>query len=430
MMTFTKINKWIDEHREDILALNRKLVSIPSVNRYPNGDEAEVQGVIYHLLEELECETDMFIPTEVKGLIEHPAYLKHRNYENRPNVVGTLKGSGGGKSILFSGHVDTVPLGMEPWSIDPYAGKVKDGKQYGLGIYDMKSGIVAAIMALKAIKEAGISLKGDVMIETVVDEEYGGANGTLASRLRGYEADIAIIPEPSNMVICPASQGGGMYRITFYGKAGRAYRGETLLNPAYAGAKFIEIFREYEQYHGTKQSTSLFYQNGPNLPAYIQGVKSGMVHLPLSDRVPGSFTIEVWIQCYPEMSEEELFEDFKKFYDARAKDDQVLQQARMEMERLIRFLPGSEIASDHPFIPIAQKAAEEIVKEGVSVQGAPFACDLFMFNLYSKTPAIIWGPVGANAHSVDEYIDVEEFFKLIKMYALSIVEWCGIADGS
>lgn len=87
------VSDWVEENRETILDLNASLVSIPSQNRFPDGDEAEVQRFVERYLREtLGCETDVFLPTDVPGLTEHPAYLGGRNYEGRPNVVGTKRG--------------------------------------------------------------------------------------------------------------------------------------------------------------------------------------------------------------------------------------------------------------------------------------------------------------------------------------------------
>jgi acetylornithine deacetylase len=425
-MYFGDINDWVEENRRAVLDLNRALVSLPSENRYPDGDEKRVQAFVEGYLEGLDCETDVFLPTDVPGLMEHPAYLGGRNYEGRPNVVGKKEGIGEGRSILFSGHMDTVPRGEDPWSVDPFSGVVEEGKQYGLGIFDMKGGMAAAMMALRALDELGVRLQGDVTIETVVDEEFGGANGTLACRLRGYGADVAIVPEPSNLVICPRNQGGSMFRISFEGKPGRSFSGEELLNPVYAAARFLEIFRDYEAYHREKTPGSRFFENDPGLPAYVQGVRAAASDLPLSDRVPSRCTMDVWIQCYPETSEEELRQDFVSFCEERMKGDEVLSEVRPNIEKLIRFLPGTGIPEDHEILEVATRAARQVYEEGLPVEGAPFACDSFMFNLHSDTPALIWGPKGGNAHAPDEYIEVEPFMDLVKMYALTMVEWCGV----
>ena len=104
-MYLKAIDGWVEENRRSILDLNRALVSIPSENRYPDGDEKKVQEFVDESLRDLGCITDVFLPTDVPGLTEHPAYLGGRSYEGWPNVVGKRDGAGRGRSILFSGHM-------------------------------------------------------------------------------------------------------------------------------------------------------------------------------------------------------------------------------------------------------------------------------------------------------------------------------------
>lgn len=423
-----RIDEWVQRHQEDLLEWNRELVSIPSMNRCTGGDEAAVQQVVHRRLSALGCDVDRFLPTEVPGLEHHPAYLAGRNYVDRPNVVGCKAGAGPGvgRSIMFSGHIDTVPLAGEEWSVDPFAAAVKDGRQYGLGLFDMKGGLAAALAALQALQELGIRLAGDVWIESVVDEEFGGANGTLASRMRGHHADLVIVPEPTNMAICPAHQGGAMYRIEYTGSSGRGFSGESLLNPAFAGARFLELFREYQRYHADKPSPSPWYADG-SLPAYIQGMQAGCPDFPIYDRAPSSCKIDVWLQCYPGTTEDEQFADFRDFYEAHARKDELLAAWPVTITKLIRFLPGGELPEGHEVVGLLSDVAGQIVPDGLPVQGAPLACDAFMFPLFSDAPVVIWGPSGGNAHAADEYIDVAAFYELVKLYALTMIVWCGIA---
>jgi len=421
------IGAWVDEHRGQILDLNRQLVSVPSEIDYPSGHEERVQLLVAEILRDLGCEMDVFLPDEVASLTEHDAYLGGISYEGRPNVVGVKKGRGRGRSLIFSGHADTVPRGRDPWTVDPFSGAVRGDRQYGLGIFDMKGGIAAAIMALRVLEDLEVRLAGDLTIETVVDEESGGANGTLACRLRGYEADAAIIPEPTNMTVCPQNHGGSMFRVHFEGRPGRAFSGEKLVNPTYAAARFLEIFRQYEAYHARKKPSSRYFENSRGLPAYVQGVKAGMVERELFDRVPSSCTVDVWIQCYPETSEEELRQDFVGFYNEKAMEDEVLKQVPPRFEKLIRHLPGTGLPEGHEIVGIATSVAAQVRDGGVPVGGAPFTCDSFVFNRYSRTPALIWGPKGGNPHAPDEFIEIEPFIDLVKMYALTMTEWCGVA---
>ena len=200
-----------------------------------------------------------------------------------------------------------------------------------------------------------------------------------------------------------------------------------MLNPAYAAARFLEIFREYEAYHKRKRSNTRFFEKDPGLPAYVQGVRAAASDLPLSDRVPSRCTIDVWIQCYPETAEEELRQDFVSFCEERMRGDEILSEIRPKIEKLIRFLPGTGIPEDHEIIAVADRVSRQIYQDGLPVEGAPFACDSFVFNLHSDTPALIWGPKGGNAHAPDEYVEIEPFMDLVKMYALTMVEWCGVS---
>lgn len=420
-----QIRDWISAHQLELVAWNKKLVSKPSMNRFSDGDEAGVQQIVAKRLQMLGCIVDQFIPTQVEGIEGHPSYLEGRQYRNRPNVVGRKRGKGTGRSLMFSGHMDTAPLGDRKWSVSPFEGEVREGRQYGLGILDMKSGMAAAMAALQALDETGISLSGDVWIESVVDEEFGGANGTLACRLKGYEADLTIIPEPTNLTICPASQGGAMYRFTYEGTSGRGFSGEKLINPAFAAAKFIDIFKLYQAYHAGKLSQSPWYDNG-DAPAYIQGMQAGSPEYPIYDRSPSSCSIDVWIQCYPGVTEEEQFKDFLDFYAEQASEDEILANWPVKSEQLIRFLPGMEARYADQVVPFLQDLSKQSFAKPLPVHGAPFACDAFMFDLYSDTSVIICGPKGGNAHSEDEYIELNAFYQLVEYYALIMMEWCGV----
>jgi len=420
------IRQWVEANSKDILELNRRLVSLSSQNLYPDGEELQAQLEFNKILQQIGFQTDVFLVTDVPGITEHEAFLNEgRKYDKRPNVVGVMKGTGGGRSLLFSGHMDTVPVGNEPWTKDPYGGEIEGDKQYGVGILDMKAGMVAAAMAAKCVKELGYTLKGDLIIESVVDEEYGGANGTLACRLKGYQADAAIVPEPSNMAICPAAQGGSYFRITFAGKSGRTYSGEKVVNPVYPAARFLDIVRLYHEWRNEHTPVHPLYVNNPELPTLVQVMRAGDVEFDLGDRVPSTCSFDVWIQCYPGVSEEELYNEFVSFCREKCKDDDLLKDNFPKIEKKLRFLYGTSMDVGHPILDTLKSVSREVTGKDLPVQGAPFACDSFIFNKFSPTPAVIFGLTGSNAHSTDEHIIVSDFLKMIEIYAAVIIEWCG-----
>src|SRR5699024_5109406 len=116
-------------------------------------------------------------------------YSNRASFDDSLNVVGVMKGTGGGKSVILNGHVDVVPEGEhDQWTDNPYSGAIRDGKMYGRGTTDMKGGNTSLMIAMDAIKSLGIRLKGDVIFQSVIEEESGGA-GTLEAILQGYKAD-------------------------------------------------------------------------------------------------------------------------------------------------------------------------------------------------------------------------------------------------
>ena len=206
-------------HAGDLVELTRELVAfrVRTARRAARRPPARRSSRAY--LRDLGLEPDVFQPDEVAGAPEHPVWWPGRDYAGRPNVVARRQGAGGGRSLLFSGHVDVVPaLGEGAHGF--WDGDVEDGRLYGRGALDMKGGVACYLHAPRCLVECGLALAGDVIVETMVDEEFGGANGTLACRLRGHHADGAVLPEPTGMAVCHATRGGIQYRLHARGGEG------------------------------------------------------------------------------------------------------------------------------------------------------------------------------------------------------------------
>jgi acetylornithine deacetylase len=419
-----QVKAWTEHNRELILETLRDLVRIDTQNLAPNGNERAGQMSVASLLRHLGCTVDVFEPTSVPGLTEHPAYWDQRSCSGRPNVVGIRKGTGGGRSLLFSSHMDTVPKGPDPWTVAPWEGEVRGGRLYGLGAYDMKAGLAASILVVRALNDLGITLKGDLLVESVVDEEFGGANGTLAARLK-YNADVAIVGEPTNLAVCHAHHGGLMLRVTFRGKAGWGFSPEKPKDPVAAVGRFITLVNDWAAHRKAVVKVPAPYALEPDLPVLINQVKAGDVALPFfADRVPSHAWLAVWIECFPGTSAEEIIADLRAFYRDRQAADPVLAEAEPEFQA-IRFLDGSEIPADHPMVQALSETVSDVLGRPAVVKGAPFACDGHMFNLHSPTPVTFLGPTGGNPHSPDEFIDIAEFYKLVEIYVLTALRWCG-----
>ena len=170
-------------------------------------------------MRDIGLEVDVFEPWSVPGVLDHPGWWPGLEYVDRPNVVGTWRGSGGGRSLILNGHSDVVPAGpRDLWTYEPYGGVIADDRIYGRGASDQKGGIAAMIMAVQVLSDLGVTPRGDVIVESVVNEELGGYNGTLACCVKGYLADAAIVTEPTQLEIVAATKGGQTYKATVPGR--------------------------------------------------------------------------------------------------------------------------------------------------------------------------------------------------------------------
>ncbi len=424
------IIEWVERHRDEILHLTQSLVQFPSENKPPHGNEKGCQMFVADFLRNIGCQVDIFRPDEVEGLMDHPAYWPGRDYADRPNVVGVMTSRTGGesgrsngvRSLLFSGHVDVVPAvgeGQYGW----WDGTIEAGKLYGRGSNDMKGGIAAYLMAARCIRELGLDLKGDLILETVVDEEFGGANGTLAARLRGYNADLAINPEPNNMLLSAAHRGGQQYRLFVTIKGMGMGFGQTELPDPVTGMGHILV--ALEQYNAERNAR-------PKPPGFEDVVfpimpfilRAGET-LPwgTAESIPETAWVEFWIEIPPGVTQEALQSELKSVVQRAIEGAPTLRGGSTRWEERTRFLPGSAMSEDHPVLKLLADNLASVTGQPPGRGPAPFACDGFMFNLHSPTPVAILGPHGANTHAPDEWVDTEDLISLTKTFALTIADW-------
>jgi acetylornithine deacetylase len=218
----------IDEGRADLVEYTQELVRFKTVTPPDDGrgegdDYRALQALVGGTLGSLGYELDMWEADAAK-LERFPGsgVKSDRDLSNMPIVVGTLPGRGGGKSLILNGHYDVVPPGLvENWRYEPFGAEVDGGRIYGRGTNDMKGGIAAMLQALKLISQAGVELAGDLVVQTVPDEE-STCMGTLSCCQRGYKAGAALIPEPTDLNVLVAMRGSLYGTITIFGRAGHS----------------------------------------------------------------------------------------------------------------------------------------------------------------------------------------------------------------
>lgn len=212
MHSIDRITAEVDRAADEIVKYTQDLVRIPTVN--PPGDQyAACAAFIGDDLNRRGYDVE-YIAAEGQP--------EHTRRHPRVNVVGSRRGSGGGPVVHLNGHFDVVPAG-DGWTMDPFAGSIRDGRIYGRGVCDMKAGIAAAVFAMDAIARAGIELPGAVEISGTVDEESGGFAGVAylarVGRLAAARTDFVIIPEPLNVDrICVGHRGVYWFELTARGR--------------------------------------------------------------------------------------------------------------------------------------------------------------------------------------------------------------------
>ena len=409
-----KLIQIIEQNRDKAVELLRNMISIPSVT----GDEAAIQKYLASYMADIGLDVDMW-ETDWDELKKHPGYRPvQRGYEGRPNLVATLKGAGGGRSLLLNGHTDVIPVG-EGWSEDPWSAAIRDGRIYGRGSADMKSGVASHIVAVELIKAAGLKLKGDVLINVVVDEEVSG-HGTLDTVIRGYRADAGISGETSDLAVQPACIGRIWFEISIAGKpAGiqKRYQGVSGID---LGNKIVKAVQELEARRVATVSHPLYPNALDSLPCMIGVFSAG--NYPSA--FPDSCLLKGSIGTVPGEDHQGVKQSLVDQVARAAASDSWMK----DHPPVVRFVgydaQASEISRDHPIVQTVLNSLRQVGRDP-QVSGRQGAADTRFLNEYANTPTVIFGPGSTSImHATDEYVSIDDYITAIKVVALSICDWC------
>ncbi|GGE59828.1 peptidase [Priestia taiwanensis] len=412
----------LKRNQQEGIKLLKQLIREKSIQEYEN----KSQAIVAEKLRLLGLKVDIWEPN-IKELEKHAYFLSARkNFDGSPNVVGTLKGVGGGKSLILNGHIDVVPEGDEAqWEFDPYSAKIVNKRLYGRGTSDMKGGNVCMLMALEAIIDSGIQLKGDVYFQSVIEEESGGA-GTLATILRGYTADAVLIPEPTSMKIFPKQQGSVWFRMTIHGKSahgGTRYEG---VNAIELSMRVVAHIQELEKVRNSRITDPLYKGIPIPIPINIGKINGGTWPSSVADVV----TLEGRMGVAPDESMEAAREEFEQWME-QLKIDTVFQEYPLTLEWFgARWHPGT-IDVNHEFMQALTNNYRYCLKELPKIEASPWGTDGGLFTHVANIPTIVFGPGETKvAHHPNEYIDITRLHEASEIIACTILDWCGVHDES
>ena len=446
-----KILTNIEEKKSEYVELLQKVVQISSLT----GEEGEAQGFLAKYLKDLGLQVDVWEPdieemfNKFPESAQYPTHWQHDlilpydkfptykeliktgkidilNYKNRPNVVGTLSGVGNGKSLLLNGHIDNVTV--EPksdWTVDPFGAERIDGKIFGRGACDMKGGLVAALAAIQGLIEAGVSLKGDVIFSSVVNEEHSGG-GALSMICKGITADAAIVTEPSENRVCIAHPGDVYWKLTIEGvprSPGARWEGEEMI-----GVSAIEklplviksLLKLEAEYN--KATPSSLYENKKPFSCVMGEVSGGTYATATASRC----VLRGCVYFSPGLgSVSEIMGRIRESVKKGTESDPWFQRHPVEIE-FLRHKNTALIDGNEPIVKTVLDCARTVTGKEAPFTVATYGADMELFVNCGKIPTIIFGPGSiVPAHKPDEFIPIDEYINSIKTLALCIYRWCG-----
>jgi acetylornithine deacetylase len=414
-----KLLEKIDQSRDKAVAFLRDMVVIPSVT----GDEAQIQTFLSKYMTKIGLDVDMW-ETDWEELKKHPGYRPvDRGYEGRPNIVAIWKGAGGGRSLLLNGHTDVIPVGGgEGWSDNPWSATIKNGRMYGRGTADMKSGVASHIMAVECLKGAGLKPKGDVYINVVIDEEVSG-HGTLDTVIRGYKADAGISGETSDLAVQPACIGRIWFEIEIHGKPAGIQKRYEGISGIELGNKIVKAVADLEAKRVATITHPLYPNALDTLPCIIGSFSAG--NYPSA--FPANCLLKGSIGTVPGEDHEGVKQSLVDQIARAAAEDPWMKLHPPKVRFVGYDAQASEIPRDHAIVETVCKNYKEITGRDPQISGRQGAADTRFLNLYANTPTVIFGP-GSTAvmHADDEYVSIDDYMTSIKVMALSICDWCGV----
>ncbi len=399
---------------ENIVELAKSMIRIPSLQE----EESEVARFLEKYMGDNGLETEL---VEVEA--------------GRFQPIGRIKGTGGGCSLIFNGHMDTdvIFLGVK----EPFVPRIEGRRLYGHGIHNMKSGVTAMVEAAVAIKKSGVELKGDLIVTPVVGEIQGGT-GTVTNIKRGVLADYGLVPEPYGEFICLTHTGVMGVGITIKGRSTHIGRMETGINVAYKMTKVIDAL--------TKMKFT--YTPDPRLPGLPRMIVGGAIcghgdtyELKGDAFLPDICTILVNIRFLPGMHPDEdvkrvlgeiKAEDPELNYEMQVTpDDPALPGLPWKNWRVT--MPFQDLSPDELIVKVYAQNYRDLTGKEPQIGAIPpddprhplsYAGDDDAHLTKAGVPSFVCGPSGGYEPGGLQYSEIDSMVRVAKNFALTAYDIC------
>ncbi|KAJ9625189.1 hypothetical protein H2204_010576 [Knufia peltigerae] len=376
----------------DVISLTQTLIRIDSSNPDSGGPgEKEVARYIKTWLDHRGIETHWIEPSA-----------------GRPTVVGVVRGSGGGKSLMLNGHIDTVTL--RGYDGDALGANISKGCIYGRGAADMKSGIAVMMVALDRAK--GLKLKGDVILSAVADEEMNSI-GTEQLIAAGWRADAALVAEPTEMDIVHHHKGYTLFEVDIHGSAAHGSRPDLGVDAVCkAGHFLVELDRHAQELKKRFEAAEVENSVG-NI--HVGTIKGGEE----VNSYPARCNISIERRTVGSEPTETVKEDLLKIL---TKLSRTVPDFKFDLRTTFARSPFS-IARDHEFVKLVAKHAATRTGREPSLHGAAYWTDMALL-ADAGIPGLVWGPNGFGLHAKTEWVEIESLHELLDSYVAIAAEFC------
>jgi acetylornithine deacetylase len=418
-----EIESAVSKRRDDLIALTCDIIRIESIT----GNEGTVQKYLADYVRRLGLKVDLFEP-DLAALAAHPAFfpVEGLSFAERPNVIATLPGSGGGRSLILNGHVDTIPI--EPraaWTDGPFSGDVKNGLIYGRGASDMKGGVAAMTMAVQIIRDLGVTLKGDLIVQYVVDEELTGY-GTLAAIQRGFHADAGICLETSDLCVQPACVGRLWFTLELTGKAVSVTRHWEGVSAIDKGMLFVQAFKELEQTRWRTLTHPLYPDNRIAMPCGVFMFNSGSFPSAVADLA----VLRGSLGLLPSEEVENVKRMVTEQVHKTSQSDPWLRYNPPKLTFKDVGADGAEIPVSHPIVQTVIGSYKNVVGQQPVISGRTGGADTRYLIKHGNTPTVIFGPgLSSEMHAMNESVPIHNLEIATSVIVGSILDWCGYERG-
>ncbi len=388
--------KNVEASRDAIVDLTLELIRIPSIN--PPGNYGEIAPFIENKYKELGLDV---------AVLEGEA--------GRPNVVARKVGAGGGPTFLLFGHTDVVDAKKEEWSFDPWEGKIEGGKIWGRGACDMKCSLAAYHYALKAILDAGVALKGTLILGATVDDETAGKMGlryVIKEGLKelGWEKpEMVLGGEVTGMKLAGAFKGRLWYEVTLAGKSAHGAMPEQGMS---ANDKAVDLINEVRK---IEKKTHPLLGTDTIMIGIIRG---GTAINVVSD----SCTVTFDVRLVAPRKAQDFKNIFQEIFDRlKARDPQFrVAELKVQDDR-----DAIETRSDHILVKTLQRNGEAVLGRRPELVGFISSGDLYWCHEEGMAVAYMGPGDLAVCHKADEFVEIDKVMDIAKLYALTILDLCG-----